>query len=68
LTRNYGPDVAYRLLPLWNLAGFSLVLYAYLKLYYSWKQHGGDDNYVPPIAAPGIMTSQSLPEVPLPGP
>jgi nitrate/nitrite transporter NarK len=52
ITRHWGSNTAYRCLPFWNFAAYGLTLYAMIKLYGSWKRHGGDDAYVPPIPLP----------------
>jgi MFS family permease len=49
LTHHLGRDTAFRLLPLWFLGSYLLMLYATLVLYRSWKRHGGDDAYVAPM-------------------
>jgi MFS family permease len=49
IAARWSMDVAYRCLPFWNLAAYGLVLYAMAKLYRSWKKHGGDQAYVPPV-------------------
>ena len=48
LKRHLGPAIAYRCLPLWNLAAALLVLFSVIKLYGSWRRHGGDTAYEPP--------------------
>ena len=48
IAKRFGSNVAYRCLPFWNLAAYLLTLFAVIKLYGSWKRHGGDAAYVPP--------------------
>ena len=66
IKRHWGADVAYRCLPLWNLSAYCLTLYAIFKLYGSWKRHGGDDAYVPPIPFPmealGTTVASKIPQ------
>jgi MFS family permease len=55
ITAHWGANIAYRCLPLWNLAAYSLTLFSVMKLYGSWKRHGGDDAYAPP--GPSLETA-----------
>jgi hypothetical protein len=48
---HWGADTAYRMLPLWNLTWVSVALFAMTRLYRSWKRHGGDAAYVPPLGS-----------------
>jgi len=69
MTKFYGADNAYRLMPLWSFTFHSLVLLTMIKLYRSWHSHGGDDAYAPPmIGSGGIHISDNLPDIPQPGP
>jgi len=52
LTALFGPRTAYCCLPLWSLASYAAVLFCMIRLYRSWKQHGGDESYAPPIPSP----------------
>lgn len=51
IAARWNMDVAYRCLPLWNMAAYALVLYAMIKLYRSWQKYGGDNAYTPPLPA-----------------
>jgi hypothetical protein len=47
LTRYFGSGIAYRLIPAWNLLFTGLATVFLFKLYKSWKNHGGDEAYMP---------------------
>ena len=52
MTRYVGRERALYYLPVWSFV-FGIPSYLLLlKLYYSWKRHGGDDNYVAPMLTP----------------
>ena len=49
LTGFFGADTAYRLMPVWQLFFWVIVLFCLTGLYRSWKRHGGDASYVAPV-------------------
>jgi MFS family permease len=49
LTRYFGQRVAYCCMGLWSAAAYGVALAALWFLYRSWRQHGGDGHYVPPL-------------------
>jgi MFS family permease len=54
MTHALGKERAYFCIPLWQLIFGIPSFYCLLKLYQSWKKHGGDNEYVPPvIQSPG---------------
>jgi hypothetical protein len=51
MSKHFGEKTAYCLIPYWSFL-FSLGgLFFMYKLFYSWKRHGGDESYVPPMPA-----------------
>jgi len=51
MTTHVGKERAYFYLPVWSFA-FGVPSFLFLlKLYWSWKRHGGDDAYVAPVLA-----------------
>ncbi|MDB5327414.1 MAG: hypothetical protein JWM57_2983 [Phycisphaerales bacterium] len=52
LGKYFGKSFAYRFLPIWNIGVHVGILLATLKLYQSWKRHGGDLAYVAPLPNP----------------
>ena len=53
VTRFAGKERAYFFIPVWQLFFAIPAFIVLLKLYGSWKRHGGDNNYRPPIPDPG---------------
>jgi MFS family permease len=52
IIRYFGKNTAYCLMyPVWQFVFMGLTLYFMMKLYRSWKQYGGDENYVAPMIA-----------------
>jgi maltose/moltooligosaccharide transporter len=49
LTGIVGKEKAYLFIPFWQLAFGIPAFWLLLQLYKSWKIHGGDENYIPPL-------------------
>ncbi len=49
MTTLVGKERAYFYLPVWGFIFGLPGMYLFLKLYLSWKKHGGDDAYVAPV-------------------
>ncbi|MCE0523890.1 MAG: MFS transporter [Methylacidiphilales bacterium] len=49
MTHLVGKERAYFYLPVWSLIFMLPGFYLFIKLYLSWKKHGGDDAYVAPL-------------------
>lgn len=57
-----GKEQTYFYVPLWQMLFGIPSFYFLIKLYQSWKKHGGDDSYVPPVRPtnvppPGMLAS-----------
>jgi MFS family permease len=64
LATHFGQKTAYCLLPLWSTTFYMVTLFCMLKFYRSWKCHGGDDAYVPPVPAASGEDTLTLPVAP----
>ncbi len=62
-----GPQRAYFYLPLWTLFFAAPCLFLQLKMYASWKNHGGDDHYEAPVLTGNTMEEERVmvPDVPI---
>jgi hypothetical protein len=64
LTVWVGRERAYLYLPLWSIA-FSIPSFIlFLRLYLSWKKHGGDEAYIAPVLQGTQTTHLASPVVP----
>jgi maltose/moltooligosaccharide transporter len=56
MTHALGKQQAYFCCPLWQMIFGIPGFYCFIKLYQSWKKHGGDKHYTPPMIEPPQMT------------
>jgi MFS family permease len=66
ITHWVGKDRAYLYLPVWGLVFSIPSLCLMIKLYFSWKKHGGDAAYIAPVLAsgPGPAPTTPMPILP----
>ena len=55
-----GPQRAYFYLPFWNCLFVVPGIFLQLKLYASWKSHGGDDHYEAPVITGNTMEEEKV--------
>jgi len=68
ITRWVGKEQAYFYIPVWQLCFAVPSIVLLYGLYRSWKRHGGDENYVPPVPVfdpvyPGEAAAPAMPAV-----
>jgi hypothetical protein len=49
VTKFVGRETAYLYIPVWQLAFTIPGAVFFFMMYRSWKRHGGDENYIPPV-------------------